>query len=389
MTIYKYAKRSEIVGSSVYDHHKNTIILSSGLAYPEKLPDISSETNLVLEKYKTEVLQYGPLMGIEDLRDEISKYLNEDGIQCTKENILITYGAKHALELACRVFIEEGDKIIVTSPSYMTAIQIMRNHGVNFLSIKQDNEGLKTDELESELERLKLNGERLPKMLFDVPDFHNPTGITMSSDRRKRLVQLAEKWNFIILEDDPYRRLRFEGTAIPPIKYYDQNDFVVGLGTFSKILAPGLRVGWAIGSKEIVTRMAMQKADGGSNPFSQRIVLEFLKNKKIHKHIDSLSKEMKVHRDVMIESFNNYLPDISIKKPNGGYFLWGELPAIIKAERLVELAIKEGVEISTGRICFANRGPENFIRLAYSFVSEEIIKEGVMRLAKAYNKIKK
>ena len=114
---------------------------------------------------------------------------------------------------------------------------------------------------------------------------------------------------------------------------YDKNDFVIGLGTFSKILAPGLRVGWAIGSKEIVTRMAMQKADGGSNPFSQRIVLEFLKNKKIHKHIDSLSKEMKVHRDVMIESFNNYLPDISIKKPNGGYFLWGELPARQRYQR--------------------------------------------------------
>ncbi|MDC0056804.1 PLP-dependent aminotransferase family protein [Alphaproteobacteria bacterium] len=388
MTNYKYAKRSEIIGDSVYDHHKNAIILSSGLAYPDFLPDIISETSKVLDKHKTEALQYGPLMGVDELRDAISEYLNEDGIQCTKENILITYGAKHALDLACRVFIEEGDKIIVTSPSYMTAIQIMRNHGVSFLSIRQDNEGLMTEELEKELERLKLNGERIPKMLFDVPDFHNPTGITMSYDRRKKLVQLAEKWNFIILEDDPYRRLRFEGAPIPPIKYFDQKNFVVGIGTFSKILAPGLRVGWAVGSKEIVTRMAMQKADGGSNPLSQRIVLEFLKNKKIHKHIDSLSEEMKKHRDVMVESFHNHLPEISIKKPNGGYFLWGELPKNIDAERLVELAIKEGVEISTGRICFPNRGPDNFIRLAYSFVSEGIIKEGVIRLAKAYNKIK-
>ena len=211
----------------------------------------------------------------------------------------------------------------------------------------------------------------------------------MSYDRRKKLVQLAEKWNFIILEDDPYRRLRFEGTSIPPIKYFDQKNFVVGIGTFSKILAPGLRVGWAVGSKEIVNRMAMQKSDGGSNPLSQRIVLEFIKNKKIHKHIDSLSTEMKQHRDVMIKFFNNHLPEISIKKPNGGYFLWGELPKNMKAERLVEFAIKEGVEISAGRICFPNRGPDNFIRLAYSFVSEEIIKEGVIRLAKAYNKIKK
>jgi len=387
MKSYKFSKRAEIIGNSVYDHHKNTIILSSGLAYPDKLPDIKFETQQALQNNKVEALQYGPLMGIDDLRNKICDYLNEDGVKCSKENILITYGAKNALDLACRVFVEEGDKVIVTSPTYMTALQIMRNHGVNFVSIDQDDEGLITEDLEMELSRLQLNGERLPKLLFDVPDFHNPTGITMSSNRRKKLVELAEKWNFIILEDDPYRRLRFEGTPVPPIKSFDKKGVVVGLGTFSKILAPGLRVGWAVGSEEIINRMAMQKSDGGSNPFSQFVVLNFFKNNKIKDHINSLAKEIRQHRDVMIQALNEELPEISIKKPNGGYFLWGELPRNVNAEKLVESAVTEGVEISSGRICFPNQGPNNFIRLAYSFVSNEIIIEGVNRLAKAYNKI--
>jgi len=384
MNSYKFSKRAEIIGNSVYDHHKNTIILSSGLAYPEKLPDISFETQQALQHNKVEALQYGPLMGVDDLRNKICDYLKEDGVECSKENILITYGAKSALDLACRVFVEEGDKVIVTSPTYMTALQIMRNHGVSFVSINQDDEGLITEDLEIELTRLQLNGERLPKLLFDVPDFHNPTGVTMSSNRRKKLVELAEKWNFIILEDDPYRRLRFEGTPVPPIKSFDKKGVVIGLGTFSKILAPGLRVGWAVGSEEIVNRMAMQKSDGGSNPFSQLVVLNFFKNNKIKDHVNSLANEIRQHRDVMIQAFNEELPEISIKKPNGGYFLWGELPRSVNAEKLVESAVTEGVEISSGRICFPNRGPNNFIRLAYSFVSDEIITEGVSRLAKAY-----
>ncbi len=388
MSAFRYARRAEVLGDSVYDHAPGAIVLSSGLAYPPHLPDVVREAMEAARDHGTQTLQYGPLMGLEELRDEIVRFVAQDGVSCDRENVLVTYGAKSALDLACRIFVEPGDRIIVAAPTYMTALQIMRAHEAAFLDISQDEEGLDADELETQLERLRKNGERMPKLMFDVPDFHNPTGITMSENRRRRLVAMAEHYGFIILEDDPYRRLRFEGEAIPPLKSFDENGHVIALGTVSKILAPGLRVGWAIGAKEIVDRMAMQKADGGTNPFSQHIVADLMRSNKMSKHIDDLSAEMRLHRNAMVEGFAEFLPDAKVRKPQGGYFLWAELPEGTNAEAVAARAVELGVEVSDGRLCFPNETSRNHLRLAYSFVDAKTIRKGVRLLGQAYDELK-
>ena len=383
MTDYRYARRAEVLGESVYDHTPGAIVLNSGLAYPPLLPDVVREAMEAMRDRPGESLQYGPLMGLDDLRDAVAAFVAADGVTSGRENILITYGAKSALDLACRVFVEPGDRIIVTRPTYMTALQIMRCHGASFLDIGHDAEGFDTEELEARLILLQRNGERMPKLLFDVPDFHNPTGITTSAARRRRLVELATRYGFVILEDDPYRRLRFEGEPVPPVKTFDTDGVVIALGTVSKILAPGLRVGWAIGPREVVDRMAMQKADGGSNPFAQRIVAELMRANKMAKHIDELSAEMRLHRDAMVDAFRDFIPEAEVRAPQGGYFLWAALPEGTDAEAVARIALDHGVEVSSGRLCFPNDVPGHHIRLAYSYVGVEAIRDGIRRLGVA------
>lgn len=387
MTDYRFARRSAILGKSVFDHAPGTIALNSGAAYPPCLPDVVREATEAVGPLREEAMQYAPLMGLDDLRDEICNFVAEDGISAKRENVLVTYGSKSAFDLALRTFCEAGDTVIVTRPTYMTAVHIMRTHNVRFLDIGQDADGFDTDELERKLRRLENNAEQMPKLLFDVPDFHNPTGITTSLSRRKKILELAQRYNFVICEDDPYRRIRFEGEVIPSIKSMDETGHVISLGTVSKILAPGLRLGWAIGDAGVVRRMAMQKADGGSNAFAQRIVVQLMRSNKMAHHIDEMIHQMRIHRDAMIDAFARHLPEARIRTPQGGYFLWAELPQGTDAERLVALGVEEGVEVSSGRLSFPNDDPGNFIRMAYSFVMVDDIEEGVAKLGIAWRKL--
>ncbi len=387
MTEFRFARRSAILGKSVFDHTPGTIALNSGAAYPPCLPDVVREATEAVGPLREEAMQYAPLMGLDDLRDEICKFVAEDGIKASRENVLVTYGSKSAFDLALRTFCEPGDAVIVTRPTYMTAVHIMRTHNVRFIDIAQDEEGFCADELERKLENMEKNAEQMPKLLFDVPDFHNPTGVTTSLARRKKMLELAQRFNFVICEDDPYRRIRFEGEVVPSIKSMDTTGHVISLGTVSKILAPGLRVGWAIGDAGVIRRMAMQKADGGSNAFAQRIVVQLMQSNKMAHHIDEMIHQMRIHRDAMIEAFAEHIPEAKIRAPQGGYFLWAELPEGTDAEKLVELGIAEGVEVSSGRLSFPNDDPGNCIRMAYSFITEDEIREGIAKLGVAWRKL--
>ena len=198
------------------------------------------------------------------------------------------------------------------------------------------------------------------------------------------MLELARRHGFVICEDDPYRRIRFEGESVPPIKSLDETGHVISLGTVSKTLAPGLRVGWAIGDAGVVRRMAMQKADGGSNTFAQRIVVQLMRSDRIGRHVVELTERMRSHRDAMIAALAEFLPEATVRTPDGGYFLWVELPPDVDAERVVEQGIRNGVEASSGRLSFPGDDPGNYLRLAYSFADEDRIRDGVRRLAEAF-----
>ncbi|MEM9027558.1 MAG: PLP-dependent aminotransferase family protein [Pseudomonadota bacterium] len=387
MTSYRFARRAQNSGASVYDHASGAILLSVGSAFPPILPDLSHEAADAAQRSRAEAMQYGPLMGLDDLRDAIAAYVAEDGVACTRDHVLITNGAKHATDLACRVFLEPGDRMIVTAPTYMTTLQCLRGHDVSLMAIPQDDDGMITDILQRRLETLRANNQPLPKLLFDVPDFHNPTGITMSLARRKALIALAEDYGFVIIEDDPYRRIRFEGTAVPPIKSLDANGAVIAVGTVSKILSPGLRVGWAIAEPEIIRRMALQKSDGGSSPFTQRIVTNVMRSNKLRAHIDTVTRHMHAHRDAMIAALRAELPDAKVRTPEGGYFLWAELPAHVSSDAVVQRAIAHGVEVGSGRLCFPEEDPGHFLRFSYSLADVDQIHDGIRRLGAAYREV--
>ncbi len=387
MTSYRYARRAEIAGASVYDHAAGAILLSAGSAYPPILPDLSHEAADAAGRGVAESMQYGPLMGLDDLRDAVVAHVAADGITCGRENVLITNGAKHATDLVCRVFVEPGDTIIVTAPTYMTTLQCLRSHGLGFLALPQDGDGLRTDLLERRLKTLRANGEAMPKLLFDVPDFHNPTGITMSLARREKLIELAQEYGFVIIEDDPYRRIRFEGKPVPPIKSLDETGAVIAVGTVSKILSPGLRVGWAIAEPEIVRRMALQKSDGGSSPFTQRVVTNVMRSNKLADHIATVTDTMRDHRDAMLAALAEHMPDAKVRRPQGGYFLWAELPQDVSGDTVTARAVRHGVEVGSGRVCFPTDDPGHFLRFAYSFVGPDKIAEGVEKLGRAYREV--
>lgn len=382
---YRWAKRARdtVAPERSATSGGGLIELGGGFDFPDALPNIASEAMAAAE-LKRETLQYGPLYGLNDLRDAIAEYLRQDGIAATRENILIVNGAKHGLDLTCRVFLEPEDPVIVAAPTYLMAAKILKHAEARFMSIPQDEEGMDTEVLRDRLQARQDAGEPMPKLMYDMPDFHNPTGIPMSAVRRQRLVDLATQYDFVIIEDDPYRRIRFEREPVPPIKAFDKSSRVIGLGTISKILAPGLRIGWVNADSAIVCRMAAHKSDGGSSPMLQRIVVQLLRNGKMDQHVATLTSLLRVHRNTMIDTIREHLPDTSVHVPNGGYFLWVRLPPRIDADELVRRAGKEGVSIISGRLCFAEEPSGSFLRLAYSFSTPANIAEGIKRLGRAY-----
>jgi 2-aminoadipate transaminase len=389
MAITRYAARVPSVSTAVHvAPHPSQISLGGGYAFPDMLPDISQVAADVAREFRVQSLQYGPLMGLPELRDEIVRLLGEDGVSATRDNILILNGAKNGLDLALRLFVEKGDGIIVSRPNYATALHIFRNHEASFIEIDMDREGMRTDQLEETLRLMRGRGQALPKMLYVVPDFHNPTGITLAAARRRRLVELAEEYDFVIAEDDPYRRIKFEGDFVPPIQSFDTYGRVIGLGTVSKIFAPGIRVGWANAAPDIIKRMAAMKSDGGSPPFSQRIVATMLGSGAVARHTRALSVELKVHRDTMIGALREHLPEVQFTAPRGGYYLWVELPAEVDCDRFASEAEHSGVTIFSGSAYFASIKLTNYIRLCYSNSKPEQIDRGIRILKDVMRRVR-
>lgn len=365
------------------------ISLGSGHGSPAVFPDLTEMAQKALTSCRSETLQYGPALGLPEMREWIADYMKENGLNVSAENVLVVNGAKQGLDLICRLLLDDGDAVVVSSPTYFTCIPIFRSFGAEFIEVSQDAEGLVVDELRETLERRKRAGESIPKLIYDVPDYHNPSGITMSGQRREALVKLADANGIYIVEDSPYRRVRFEGDEEPMVKVFDRGDTVFVLGTFSKLVAPGLRIGWVLTSKEMVARLVQLKSDAGSCPLTQRIIIEFCKAGYLATHTKRVQDTYRDHRDTMVAALRRALPEASFPIPRGGYYLWLTLPPSIDGDELAERALHEKVGIISGSRFFAGNGPhgtgshKHHIRLCYSHATPAEINEAVQRLARA------
>ena len=367
-----YARRAERLAPTLPGSvPAGTIGFDSGHAFPGVLPDLTREAEVALSHYRAETLQYAPRTGLPDLRAWIAGYMN---VGITPDHILVTNGAKHALELVCRLLLDEGDTVVVTAPTYFSAIPIIRSFGATFVEVPQDAHGLDV----SALDRLTVP----PKFIYNVPDFHNPTGVTMSIERRHALIEYAERHGILIVEDSPYREVRFEGTLPPSLKALG-GDTVIQLGTFSKLMAPGLRVGWAAATPALIARMAQLKTDAGSCPLTQRIILEFLAADRLPSHILRVQEAYRSNRDHMIAALAREMPGATYDRPHGGYYVWLTLPESTNGDTVAACAAANGVAIIAGSRFYANPGPKHQVRLAFSHATHEEIDEGVRRVAAA------
>ena len=368
----------------------DAIAFDSGHAFPGVLPDLTSEAGDALSEYRAETLQYAPRPGLPELREWIADHMRADGASLNASNVLVTNGAKHALELVCRLMIDEGDAVVVTLPTYFSAIPIIRSFGATFVEVPQDANGMDVDALAIVLDRAAAAG-RAPKFIYNVPDFHNPTGVTMPLERRRALVDLARRYRVLLVEDSPYRKVRFEGDSVPSLKSLDADgSAVIQLGTFSKLLAPGLRVGWAAGAPDLLARMAQLKTDAGSCPLTQRVILEFCRAGRLDAHTTRVQETYRAHRNRMVRAFERDLPEVAFQTPNGGYYLWLSLPTGVDGDALARRAADAGVIVIAGSKFFANGGGDQrgrFIRVAFSHAGLDEIDEGVRRLATAYHSL--
>lgn len=383
----KKLKASEIRELLKLTEKPEIISFAGGLPAPELFPvdKIAEATNKVLNEKGQVALQYASTDGYPMLREIIlNERVKPTGVNCTINNIMLTNGSQQALEFSAKLFINEGDTIVVESPSYLGAINAFLPYQPNFLEIPMDENGMIVEELEKALE----SGANV-KMIYTIPEFQNPSGITMSVERRKRLTEVAAKYHIPIIEDSPYGELRFEGEKLPSIKSLDKSGYVINLGTFSKTFCPGLRIGWIVAEEEIIQKYLLikQGADLQCNTLSQLIAAEFMTTNNLDEHIDKIITVYRKRRDLMIDSMKKYFPkEVKFTYPSGGLFTWVELKEELDTKKIAEEALKENVAFVPGASFFANGGRTNCFRLNYSNMNEEKIVEGIKRLGQVLAK---
>jgi 2-aminoadipate transaminase len=384
-----YANRASLLKSSPIRDMLNVtsrsdiISLAGGLPYTRdfKMETIVSAATECMAKQGNEALQYGATEGHLGLKARVVEMMAADGINVDVQDFLISGGSQQALDLLAKVFVDSGDTILVEAPSYLGALNAFAAYEPRVVAIPMDDDGLRVDELERVLRGLKADGVR-PKFLYVVPNFHNPAGVTLSLERRHRLIELSIEHELLLIEDNPYGRLRFEGEDIPSLRQLD--DSVVYLSTFSKIFSPGIRLGWVTAPHPILEKVifAKQSADLCSSSFTQAVVEEFLNHNRLDDYVGGLVACYRSRRDAMLEALEEFFPpECKWTRPAGGFFVWVELPDFIDTTEMLAEAISKQVAYVPGRAFFADGSGANFMRLAFCYPSESDIQEGIRRLA--------
>jgi len=371
------------------------ISFAGGLPDPDHFPyDFVAESvkNIMATKGRV-ALQYGPTDGLPELKDEFIKFLKKhEGINAKPENLIVTTASQQALDMVGRLFIDASDPVLVEKPSYMGGLQVFKSYGAEFVGVKLEDDGISTEELEEKLSWLRTQDEHY-KFIYLVPDFQNPSGVTLSAEKRRKVVELSEKYNVAVIEDSPYRQIRFEGTA-PDMLYRLDQDIrkttnIISLFTFSKTFAPGLRLGVILAHPQIIRKMEIlkQSLDLCTSSLNQLIAVDFLRTGFYETHIEAIKKTYKLKKDTMVAALEKYMPEgVTWTKPEGGLFLWLRLPEEMSADEMFEEALKENVAYVIGSAFHCDGSGKNTIRLNFSYPTPEDIDEGIKRLATAVKK---
>jgi 2-aminoadipate transaminase len=379
-------KRSEIRELLKVSRVPGMISFAGGLPASETFPvkeleEISCE---VLRQRGATALQYGTTEGEAPLREEISKWMMHEKSTVKPENILVTAGSQQGLDIVSKVFLDPKDIVVLELPSYIGGLHAFAAYRAKMIGVPQDEDGMRMDLLEKVLARLAKRKKK-PKFIYVVPDFQNPSGVTLPLERRKRLLELAYQYEIPILEDSPYRDLRFRGIGVPAIYSLDTEKQVIALGTFSKILCPGLRLAWIMAPSEWMDRMvvAKQSMDLCCPTYNQLIVAEFMKRGLMQKQVESIRRLYSKKVEAMLTALKKYMPKgVTWTHPEGGLFLWVKLPKKMSANDLLPKAIENKVAYVVGSAFYCNGKGQNTMRLNFSYPTEQQIDEGIQRLAK-------
>ncbi len=362
------------------------ISFAGGLPAPELFPvdDLLTATERVLRRTGASALQYGATEGAAPLRETLTADMRSRGIRCEADDLLVTTGSQQALDLIGRVFIDPGDCILTESPTYLAAIQAFQVYEARFVTLPTDEHGLIPDALPQIIAR-----ER-PKFLYTIPNFQNPTGITLSIERRQRLYEIAAAHGLLIVEDDPYGKLRYSGDEIPPIKSLDDRGQVIYLSTVSKTIAPGLRVGWAVGQRDILRKLTLAKqgADLHTSSFDQLIVNCYLTEFHAAAHVEKIRRAYGERFARMNEALSRHLATSVVwTHPEGGMFLWVTCPESVDTNDLMLKAVEQHVLFVPGRDFFPDASGHRFMRLNFSNSKPDQIDEGIARLAHVFETV--
>ena len=359
------------------------ISFAGGLPAPELFPteDLKKVDEAVLTKEGQAALQYGTTEGYTPLREQIAGRMKKSFmVDCTPENIVITSGSQQGLSLLAQIFLNPGDVVLVESPTYLGAINAFKLCGPEFVEVPTDDKGIIPEELEKILAKY---GDRV-RMMYVIPEFQNPTGITWPMERRKAFMDIINRYDFPVLEDDPYGELRFDGDKVPSLKSMDTKGNIIFLGSFSKILMPGLRIAWMVADPTIIDKVVKlkQAVDLQSSSFGQRQTSFFIDMYDLDAHVAKIKELYKKRRNLMCDSMKEYFPEgITFTYPEGGLFTWVTLPEGMDAKELMPKVLAKNVAYVPGGPFYPHGGNANHFRLNYSNMPEERIVEGIKRLA--------
>ena len=381
----KSMKRSAIREILKHLQKPGMISFAGGLPAPETFPvdDLKEITIEILEKNGPDSLQYGTTEGDPLLRKMLVERHNSQGLKIGIDNLIITTASQQALDLISKVFIDPGDYVLCGLPSYLGGINAFLLYGAKLKGISLDEHGIKPDELEETIIILKELGRKI-KFIYVIPDFQNPSGITLPDSRRLKIIEIAEKYDLLIVEDSPYREVRFEGEPQRLMYELDATGRVITLCTFSKIFAPGFRVGWVIGHPEILDKlvMAKQTTDLCTSPFVQKIIARYMEKGLLEKNLKKTIDLYRIRRTHMINCFRKYMPaGVTWTEPQGGLFLFVTLPSHLDTDEIFKKAILKNVAFVAGSSFFCNNSGHNTMRINFSFSNEKEIETGVQRLS--------